>query len=260
MKLHSAISAAIILVTVSACIPQQADDSGKSPANVSSSGSTADEAKETAAAIADVPDDAPVIELEEGFQPLSLADFEIFYSKPAGSTPVWTAAGNGFNCSGKPRGYLYSKEEFSDYTLRLDFRFPRPAELKDDAEFLGNTGIMIHINGEHRQWPVSLEVQGKHPEMGTIKANGGAAAVEIVDQPEVRQRVRRGPGEWNRIEVISRGGALTALLNGEKVCESQPGELKSGRIGFQSEDFPVQFRNVRIRRDAETGSQSPDQP
>lgn len=259
MKLLFAMSAAVILVTVSACIPQQADHPGKSPATVSSTGSAAGETPVTATAIPDAPDDAPVIELEEGFQPLSLADFEIFYSKPAGAAPVWTAAGNGFNCSGKPRGYLYSKEEFADYTLRLDFRFPRPAELKDDAEFLGNTGIMIHINGEHRQWPVSLEVQGKHPEMGTIKANGGAATVTIVDQPEVRQRLRRGPGEWNRIEVISRGGALTALLNGEKVCESQPGELKGGRIGFQSEDFPVQFRNIRIRRDAEAESQTADQ-
>lgn len=201
------------------------------------------------AALAPLPEDAPEYESEDGFELLGLDAFERFSAKDPGQTVVWESAGNGFNCYGKPRGYLYSKQAYENFTLKLDYRFRRPSDLKDDAEFKGNTGVMIFINGDHKQWPVSLEVQGKYVEMATIKANGGAAAVEINDNAAARTSARKPVGEWNRLEVIARDGALTASINGMLVCESKASELKSGLLGFQAEDFEVQFRNVCVRRD-----------
>ncbi len=196
-----------------------------------------------------LPEDAPKIELEEGFELIGFDAFDQFSAKDPGQTIVWEAAGNGFNCYGKPRGYLYSKASYANFTLKVDYRFRRPADLASDAEFKGNTGVMIFINGEHKQWPVSLEVQGKYSEMATIKANGGAANVEIEDNADARTTARKPVGEWNSLEVVARDGALTASINGTKVCESKAGELKEGLLGFQAEDFEVQFRNIRVRRD-----------
>lgn len=213
--------------------------------------SPADDAVASAAApvAPDVPPPLPAVELEDGFRWLSLDDFEIFYSKPAGGAVVWQAVPeqHGFDCLGQPRGYLHSKASFGDFTLRLSYRFPGPASLTSSADFKGNTGFMLHINGPHRQWPVSLEVQGKYPEMGMIKSNGGAAAVTASDLPEARTAALKAPGEWHAVEIVSAGGAVTSFINGQKICESQPGELTAGLIGFQSEDFPVQFRHIRIR-------------
>jgi len=196
-----------------------------------------------------LPEDAPELKLEEGFEQLGLDAFEKFFSKDPGQSVVWEQAGNGFNCNGKPRGYLYSKQPYANFTLKLDYRFRRPADLTDDASFKGNTGVMIFITGEHKQWPISLEVQGKYSEMGTIKANGGATNVEIEDNEHARSMARKPVGEWNHIEVVAHEGALQASINGTKVCESKQSDLKDGLLGFQAEDFEVQFRNVRVRRD-----------
>jgi hypothetical protein len=65
----------------------------------------------------------------------------------------------------------------------------------------------------------------------------------------VRERIKRPAGEWNRVEIVVRDGAITARLNGELICTSQPGELKEGLLGLQSEGYLVKFRNLRVRRD-----------
>ena len=186
--------------------------------------------------------------VESGFQRLRLSDFETFFGKSSGPQPTWTEEGPVLRCTGTPRGYIYSKRSFRDFTLRLDYRYPE-AEGADQSKL--NTGVLIFITGKHKQWPVSLEVQGKFPEMGTIKANGGAVQPEIEDDESVRQSARKPPREWNSLEITARSGAVSVLLNGMKVCESQQGQLIEGPVGLQSEDAAVEFRNVRISTAAE---------
>ncbi len=186
---------------------------------------------------------------EEGFQAMTLSDFESFFAKPpkGDAVPTWSAVGNAIVCTGKPKGYLYSKEKFKDFTLRLEFRFAPPPEGTDMTKFDPNSGVMLSITEPHKQWPKSLEVQGKFSEMGKINPNGGVAAVELIDDAGARETARKPVGDWNGLEIVSKGGALTALLNGKKVCESQPGDVSEGAIGLQSEDFEVHFRRIRVR-------------
>ncbi|MBC7821459.1 MAG: DUF1080 domain-containing protein [Planctomycetaceae bacterium] len=186
--------------------------------------------------------------LEEGFRKLSLEDFNPFFAKPpqAGQA-TWFSIHDAIVCTGKPRGYLYSNEKFADFTLRLELRFAPPADAAAAKTFNPNTGVMIYITEPHKQWPKSLEVQGKFAELATIKENGGAAKFEIVDDGAARESARKPVGEWNALEIVSKAGALTALLNGTKVCESQPSDVSEGFIGLQSEDFEVHFRRLRIR-------------
>ena len=51
------------------------------------------------------------------------------------------------------------------------------------------------------------------------------------------------------MEVVSKDGALTSYINGVKIAESEPTELREGPIAFQAERFDVEFRNVRIREE-----------
>lgn len=186
--------------------------------------------------------------LEAGFRKLSLEDFEPFFAKPpqAGQT-TWFSIHDAIVCTGKPRGYLYSNEKFADFTLRLELRFAPPADAAAAKTFNPNTGVMIYINEPHKQWPKSLEVQGRFADLATIKENGGAAKFEIVDDGAARESARKPVGEWNSLEILSKAGSLTALWNGKKVCESQPSDVAEGFIGLQSEDFEVHFRRLRIR-------------
>ena len=186
--------------------------------------------------------------LEEGFRALTFADFEPFFAKPLQSPQTtWLSMHDAIVCFGKPKGYLHSKEQFTDFTLRLELRFAPPADESAAKNFNPNSGVMLHIVEPHKQWPKSLEVQGRFAELATIKENGGAAKVQIVDDNAARESARKPVGEWNAIEIVSKAGAITSFLNGTKICESQPSDVTSGMIGLQSEDFEVHFRRLRIR-------------
>lgn len=192
--------------------------------------------------------DSGEFELEEGFRSLVLADFEQYFAKPpaAGSPSPWQEVRGAIVCFGKPKGYLYSKESFENFTLKLEFRYA-PGPEHPAKEFVPNTGVLVYINEPHKQWPKCLEVQGRYSDVANIKANGGAGPFQLVDDEEARQSARKPIGEWNTLEIVSKSGALTSLLNGTKVCENQPSDVSSGPIGLQSEDFEVHFRRLRIR-------------
>lgn len=187
----------------------------------------------------------PLFEWEPDFQRLSLADFVPF---PA-DADSWTERDDVLVCTGKPRGYLATRETFQNFTWRLEYRFVRPDDLKDETKFKGNTGFMIYITGEAKIWPVSLEVQGKHVQMAAIKENGGAEAPVVKDDEAARKSARRPVGQWNALEILSRDGALSVTLNGVPISESEPNFLSSGNLGIQAEDHPFEVRRLRIRRD-----------
>jgi hypothetical protein len=182
-------------------------------------------------------------ELEADFQPLAMTDFDSFDAQPE----TWQATSDGLTCTGKPKGYLYSKQSYQNFTLRLEYRFPRPENLKDDAKFKGNTGFLVYITGEHKLWPMCLEVQGKHVQMAAIKENGGAQPVMVDDDEQARQQARKSVGQWNAIEILSKDGALQVTLNGTLISKSQPDFLSAGAIGIQAEDHPFEVRRMRIR-------------
>ena len=194
-------------------------------------------------------------ELEDGFVPITLDQCEVFYGKGERTGQTWEQDAAVLRCSGTPRGYLYTKRSYGDCVLRCDFRFPQENAKADKPE-LSNTGFLIYVTEPHKQWPKSLEVQGRFDQMGAIKANGGAVEPELAFHDQAaREQARKPLGEWNSIEIISRDGALTAVLNGTKICESRPTDLREGQIGLQSEDFPVEFRNVRLHEEGQPAEQ-----
>jgi hypothetical protein len=188
--------------------------------------------------------------VEADFTPLSLNDFHTFPQPKTTQQPTWSATGNVLNCSGTPRGYLYSRKSYRNFTLRLEYRFP-PSSAKrgERSQSKSNTGFLIYMPDEHTLWPASLEVQGRHDEMGQIKSNSRDVDVTVRDDEQARVAARKLVGKWNEIEIVSRDGTLVSYVNGTKICESDPGELTAGFIGLQSEDFAVQFRRLRIREE-----------
>jgi hypothetical protein len=183
---------------------------------------------------------------ESGFWLLKLADFDYFPADAA----TWTEQHGVLICSGTPKGYAYTREDFENFTLRCEFRFvPTGAPPNAETAQKFNTGFMLCIQEPHKVWPASLEVQGRFDEMASIKSNGGVPALTISDDPTARETARLPVGQWNAIEIVSHNGAVSATLNGRLICTSQPGELNSGKLGLQSEGFPVHFRHLRVRLD-----------
>jgi hypothetical protein len=59
--------------------------------------------------------------------------------------------------------------------------------------------------------------------------------------------VEKPPGEWNRMEVICDGDAITNILNGYVVNVGTKSSLTKGKIILQSEGAEIFFRKIEIR-------------
>jgi hypothetical protein len=195
------------------------------------------------------PEHSPLEKRDGIFHSLRLDDFVVFQGKARAATPTWTEEGSLIHCTGKPRGYLYSKKSYHNFTLRVELRYP---VVKDVDPAKANTGFFAYITLPHRVWPVCFEVQGKQIEMCQIKGNGKPNPLDpskMHDDEAARQTARRPIGEWNSIEVISRDGKLSATLNGTKICHNDAAELREGPIGLQAEDYPYELRDLQIREE-----------
>ena len=106
---------------------------------------------------------------------------------------------------------------------------------------------MLFIQEPHKTWPVSLEVQGRMDEIGSVKGNGGASATGVHDDAVARRQSRLPVGQWNEIEIICNNGAVRSKLNGIDISACQPSGLTSGSLGLQSEGFEVHFKHLRVQ-------------
>jgi Domain of Unknown Function (DUF1080) len=151
--------------------------------------------------------------------------------------------------SGKPNGYFYTDKSFKNYTLKFDWRYQRPENLKDDKTFPGNSGLLLHITGAHKVWPLCLEVQGENKNHGSFIAVGGKDAVGLTDykfDKATLEKVRNKVGDWNTTEVTVKNGMVTAKVNGSQVASGKI-TLVEGPFGFQSEGAELHFKNIKIK-------------
>ena len=179
---------------------------------------------------------SPTTEQPGGFD--ALDDFEKDFFVAFGDPASWTVNQGVFECNGTPNGYLCSRKSYSNYVLRLEFRYPEQA---------GNSGVFHYISGEHKVWPACVEVQGLYPRLAQIFPLGGAEGPRSDGDEEARTKARKPHTEWNRFEITSKDGVISAKLNGVFISESGPYPVRQGPIGLQSEGAPVHFRNIEIQ-------------
>ncbi|HKB01550.1 MAG TPA: DUF1080 domain-containing protein [Gemmataceae bacterium] len=153
--------------------------------------------------------------------------------------------------TGKPNGYLATKEVLGDYVLRVKWRWAPGSKG-------GNSGVLLHLAAEDKVWPRSIEAQ--------LKA-GDAGDIWLIDGPKIEidearhsktspRRYHRLPvgdvekpvGEWNQYEITCRGDAIEIRVNGKLVNEAKKSELTRGRIALQSEGAEVHFKDIEFKR------------
>jgi Domain of Unknown Function (DUF1080) len=148
--------------------------------------------------------------------------------------------------TGMPLGYFATKQEYRDYVLSFDWKYDRPEGLKSDAEFRGNSGLLVHLTKPHKVWPTCLQVQLAQADPGAIIPMGQARVRGSVDT-EAQRKATRPVGQWNRTEVTCRAGTISCILNGIEVAQGEGASPDHGLIGWQSEGRPIRFRDLRIK-------------
>lgn len=157
-------------------------------------------------------------------------------------------------CKAGQGGNLFTKEEYADFAVRLEFQLP-PG---------GNNGLAIRYPGTGRPHLDGMcEIQvidSEHPkyaELDPRQYHGSAYGMAAAHRGYLRPT-----GEWNFQEVTVRGSRVQVELNGfpildtdlSKIAEFKDGaahpgkELRSGYFGFAGHNDPVAFRNIQIKR------------
>jgi hypothetical protein len=180
-------------------------------------------------------------EQKDGFELLfdgrSLAKFVV----PPDQEKVWRVV-NGVirNEQAMPGATLLTKDDFSDFVLKAEFR-AHPAV---------NSALMLR---QGRPQPAGYELQIRD-KLLTDRTGGSFLTGSIVNVQNAPEGTKIIPGQWNSFEVTLRGDHILVLYNGAKVVDVRDARRATGAIGLQSahpEDPAgafVEFRNLKIKR------------
>jgi len=156
-------------------------------------------------------------------------------------------------CKGQPFGYLATKEAFKNFTFAVEWRWSEGAEPT-------NSGIFLKITEQPGGafLPKSVEVQLQKGNAGDIWAFHGrsitesAARLVSAETADIGKfcgvkkilTAEKETGQWNTMEILCTGSLIVVTLNGKIVNWTTGAEPIEGRIGFQSEGGPIEFRNA----------------
>ena len=160
---------------------------------------------------------------------------------------VWMVEDGLLQCNGEPNGYLCTTSEHEDYSLVVEWRWPREP---------GNSGVLLRMAREERFLPSCAEAQLKHGSVGLLygfhdfRIGGDEERLSEIGLPgwklERLADAERPAGEWNRYDITVAGDTITVVLNGELVNTATGCDVRAGRIGLQSEGAPIEFRTVLL--------------
>jgi hypothetical protein len=151
-------------------------------------------------------------------------------------------------CKGQPAGYIRTTADYTNYVLKLEWRF-NPV-----TKQAGNSGVLLRVVGPDKVWPKSVEAQLQSGAAGDFWLIDNArldTRPDLVDQGTPRHRLRtktneKPIGEWNEYEITVDGGKVSLKVNGEVLNEGTNAEEVPGKIALQSEGSEIHFRNIRL--------------
>jgi hypothetical protein len=177
-------------------------------------------------------------------------------------------------------GHIFYKQAFSNYVVRVEYRFVGEQTPGGPGWAFRNSGIMLHCQApesmeKNQDFPVSIEVQllggsGSGKRTTANLCSPGTHVVmdgKLITQHCINSTSKTYHGDqWVTVEVEVHGNKLIKhIVEGETVLSySQPqldetdanarkllkgGDkmLHGGYISLQAESHPVQFRKVELR-------------
>jgi len=157
---------------------------------------------------------------------------------------VWSVADGVLICKGRPAGYIRTEADYTNYVLKLEWRF-------DPAKGAGNSGVLLRMIGPDKVWPRSVEAQLQSGNAGDfwnidefpMKVNPARTKGRNTKKTHLAEYPI---GEWNEYEIIVNGGSVVLYVNREKLNNAWDVWETPGKIGLQSEGAEIHFRNIRL--------------
>jgi serine/threonine protein kinase len=170
-----------------------------------------------------------------------------------GQLALWGATNGVLHANGGGGGWLMTEKDYQDFQLRLDFKLPEKGNsgVALRSSMIGNpatdAGIEIQLRDEllHlRKWK-------------GMKSDLFTGSIWGIVPPS--RRATKPIGEWNKMQIVAQGRRVRVQLNGVDIVDANlddhrdklakhPGILRTkGRIGLQSSEGRVEFRNIVVK-------------
>jgi hypothetical protein len=140
--------------------------------------------------------------------------------------------------------YLWAKQKYSDFEADFEYKVSKN----------GNSGFYLHVGDLKEPVATGIEVQiydsGSKPAGAKLSDHDSGGIIPGV--PPIKNAAKPA-GQWNHMQVSSKGNKLLVRLNGELVndVDLSKGQLKTrpptGYVGFQDHGLPLSLRNIRLR-------------
>ena len=160
---------------------------------------------------------------------------------------VWFVKDGVIHCKGVPNGYMRTEAEYSNYTLYVDWRW---------VEKGSNSGVLLHVQEPDQVWPRCIECQLKSGNAGDFVLIGtGSITVEkekfkntekFLIIPKKEESNEKPIGEWNSYKIVCKDNNITCYVNDVLQNDGTQASLSKGKIAFQSEGAPIEFRNIKL--------------
>ena len=152
-------------------------------------------------------------------------------------------------------GNLFTRDEYDDFILRLQFRLTPGAN--------NGIGIRAPLEGDAAYEGIELQVLDnkaeKYADLQPYQFHGSAYGVAPAKQGALKPN-----GQWNKQEVRCQGRQITVVLNGKTILDvnldeaapagktvdghDHPGlKRNSGHIGFLGHGDVVEYRDITIK-------------
>lgn len=152
---------------------------------------------------------------------------------------------------GVPMGYLRTLDEFSNYHLHVEWRYPEEPT---------NSGIFLHTTGPDQIWASHFQAQLKFENAGDFILNGVGLEATINDSTylgtdEVKPLIpkqnasneKAAGSEWNSYDIVCKGNTIEIKVNGLLQNTAANCSVAKGGIGLQAEGSKIQFKNIWIQ-------------
>ena len=147
-------------------------------------------------------------------------------STPAGSSHWEVVDGLLMGC-GEPAGYLNSDQSYKNFVLSLEFRTSQDA----------NSGVFVRSPKEAGGYEVQIWRQQP----------AGYHTGSIVGTAKTARDYAFKADQWNQMQITADGDHLVVVLNGETTLDTRDAKFPDGNIRLQYQQFPIAFRNIKIR-------------
>jgi hypothetical protein len=161
---------------------------------------------------------------------------------------TWSVTNGVIHCTGKPTGYLRTKQSYRNYVVTVEWRYRQVAPKAD------NTGVLVHIQPPDKVWPQCIQNQGKSGRQGDLFVMAGAECKEHLalgrdaNTPvPLRGQANENPvGKWDANATVCAGNQVQAVINGKLLNEITGCTIAAGFIGIQSEGGDIEIRKITL--------------